>query len=147
MKSTLLPTALLFALQAATSTPSVAANSKLHAAHLHSRTHHASYKIDHRSRHRTSAQTGIASFYSRPQRLSSGGRFNPRAMTAAHRTLPFGTRVRVTHTRTGRSVNVRINDRGPFIAGRIIDLSEAAARVIGLSGQGVGRVTIGVVGH
>jgi rare lipoprotein A (peptidoglycan hydrolase) len=147
MKSMLLPTALLFALQAATSTPSAAAKSKMRAAHLHSRTHDSSYKIDRHSRHRNSSQTGMASYYSRPQRLSSSGRFNPRAMTAAHRTLPFGTRVRVTHTGTGRSVDVRINDRGPFTAGRIIDLSEAAARVIGLSAQGVARVTIGVLGH
>jgi rare lipoprotein A len=68
-------------------------------------------------------------------------------MTAAHRTLPFGTRVRVTHAGNGRSVEVRINDRGPFIAGRIIDLSTAAARAIGLGAQGVARVTIAVLGR
>ena len=66
-----------------------------------------------------------------------GGRFKPDAMTAAHRSLPFGTRVRVTHTGNGRSVDVRIDDRGPFAAGRIIDLSKAAADVIGMSAQRV----------
>jgi rare lipoprotein A len=59
---------------------------------------------------------------------------NPGALTAAHRSLPFGTRVRVTNHHTGRSVVVRINDRGPFVRGRIIDLSPAAARVIGVGG-------------
>jgi rare lipoprotein A len=59
---------------------------------------------------------------------------NPGAMTAAHRTLPFGTRVTVVNTHTGRSVVVRINDRGPFVGGRVIDLSPAAARAIGVSG-------------
>ncbi len=66
-------------------------------------------------------------------------------MTAAHRSLPFGTRVRVTHTGNGRSVDVRINDRGPFAAGRIIDLSKAAADVIGMSAQGIARVTLTVL--
>ena len=59
---------------------------------------------------------------------------NPGAMTAAHRTLPFGTRVTVVNTHTGRSVVVRINDRGPFVGGRVIDLSPAAARAIGVRG-------------
>ena len=61
-------------------------------------------------------------------------------LTAAHRTLPFGTRVRVTNQKTGRSVVVRINDRGPFIRGRVIDLSRSAARAVGISG--VGRVKL-----
>ena len=68
-------------------------------------------------------------------------------MTAAHRTLPFGTRVRVTHMGNGRSVDVRINDRGPYIAGRIIDLSRAAAGVIGMTGQGIARVSVTVLGR
>jgi rare lipoprotein A len=67
-------------------------------------------------------------------------------MTAAHRTLPFGTRVRVTHQASGRSVDVHINDRGPFIAGRIIDLSKAAAQVIGMTGSGIARVSITILG-
>jgi rare lipoprotein A len=90
---------------------------------------------------------GIASFYWQPQRVASGGWFNPNAMTAAHKTLPFGTRVRVTHAANGRSVIVRINDRGPYIRGRIIDLSRAAAGVIGMTGQGVARIRMEVLGR
>lgn len=91
--------------------------------------------------------TGVASFYWQPQRVASGGWFNPNAMTAAHKTLPFGTRVRVTHLRNGRSVVVTINDRGPYIAGRIIDLSKAAAGVIGMQGQGIAQVRMDVIGR
>ena len=68
-------------------------------------------------------------------------------MTAAHRTLPFGTKVRVTHLGNGRTVDVTINDRGPFIAGRIIDLSKGAAGVIGMTGQGLARVAVEVLGR
>jgi rare lipoprotein A len=68
-------------------------------------------------------------------------------MTAAHKTLPFGTRVRVTNLSNGRSVNVVINDRGPYIAGRVIDLSRGAARVIGMTGQGLARIRMEVVGR
>ena len=80
------------------------------------------------------AQTGIASVYSEGRHTASGERFNPGALTAAHRTLPFGSRVRVTNRRNGRSVVVRITDRGPFVRGRIIDLTPAGARAIGMSG-------------
>ncbi len=90
---------------------------------------------------------GIASYYWQPQRVASGGWFNPNAMTAAHKTLPFGTRVRVTHAGNGRSVIVKINDRGPYIKGRIIDLSKAAAGVIGMHGQGIARVRMEVLGR
>jgi rare lipoprotein A len=76
---------------------------------------------------------GMASVYSGGG-TASGERMNPGAMTAAHRTLPFGTRVTVTNSHTGSSVVVRINDRGPFVHGRVIDLSPAAARAIGVSG-------------
>jgi rare lipoprotein A len=92
-------------------------------------------------------QVGMASFYSSPQRLASGGWFNPNALTAAHRTLPFGTHVRVTHRNSGRSVDVIINDRGPYIAGRIIDLSRAAAGAIGMTAQGVAKVSVEVLGR
>lgn len=92
-------------------------------------------------------QHGIASFYWQPQRVASGGWFNPSAMTAAHKTLPFGTRVRVTHVGNGRSVEVKINDRGPYIAGRIIDLSKAAAGVIGMTGQGIARIRMEILGR
>jgi rare lipoprotein A len=85
-----------------------------------------------------SVQHGIASVYSHAQTTKGGG--NDHTLTAAHRTLPFGTRVKVTHLKNGRSVVVRINDRGPFIAGRIIDLNKAAARVLGFSG--LARVSV-----
>jgi rare lipoprotein A len=105
-----------------------------------------------RHRHRKAAaaasgQVGTASYYQHGQIVASGARFNPRALTAAHRSLPFGTRVRVTHLGSGRSVEVRINDRGPFIAGRIIDLSKAAAQIIGLTASGVARVSMTVLGR
>ena len=79
------------------------------------------------------AQSGLASIYS-GGRTASGEHASPRGLTAAHRTQPFGTRVRVTNRRNGRSVVVRINDRGPFVRGRIIDLTPAAARALGFSG-------------
>jgi rare lipoprotein A len=90
---------------------------------------------------------GYASWYGEAQKTASGERFNKRALTAAHRTLPLGTRVRVTNTRNGRSVIVRINDRGPYSRGRIIDLSEAAARQLGMIDAGVAPVELEIVGH
>lgn len=81
------------------------------------------------------AQSGIASVYAYSgQRTASGERAQPNGFTAAHRTLPFGTRVRVTNRNNGRSVMVRINDRGPFMRGRVIDLTPAAARALGFNG-------------
>src|SRR5262249_23235736 len=97
-------------------------------------------------RHKPGGMQGMASYYSEPQALASGGRFNPNGLTAAHKTLPFGTRVRVTHLGNGRSVEVKINDRGPYVAGRIIDLSRAAANVIGMTAQGVARVGVEILG-
>ena len=79
-------------------------------------------------------QSGGASWYGHGSRTASGERFNPGGMTAAHRSLPFGTRVKVVHRGTGRSVVVRINDRGPFVRGRIIDLSRGASRALGMGG-------------
>lgn len=80
------------------------------------------------------AQNGTASWYGSGHRTASGEHFNPNGLTAAHRTLPFGTRVRVENRQTGRSVVVRINDRGPFVRGRIIDLSRGSARALGMRG-------------
>ena len=77
------------------------------------------------------ASHGIASFYSDEQPTANGEKFNPNAMTAAHRSLPFGTRLRVTNLATGRSVTVRVNDRGPYIPGRIVDVSYSAAEIFG----------------
>ena len=82
------------------------------------------------------AEGGIASVYSTESgsRTASGQRLNPGALTAAHRSLPFGTKVLVSNRRNGRSVVVTINDRGPFVRGRVIDVTPAAARVLGFSG-------------
>jgi rare lipoprotein A len=87
----------------------------------------------------------MASWYGESQTTASGERFDKHALTAAHRTLPFGTRVRVTNTRNGKSVIVRINDRGPYGHGRIIDLSEEAARRLGMIDAGVAPVTLEVL--
>jgi len=91
-----------------------------------------------------SAQTGIASIYS-GGRTANGEHARASGLTAAHRSLPFGTMVRVTNQRSGRSVVVRINDRGPFIRGRVIDVTPAAAHVLGFSG--LAPVTLAVVGR
>ena len=93
------------------------------------------------------SQTGIASVYGNGdghagRKTANGERVNPRAMTAAHRTLPFGTRVAVVNQRNGKQVVVRISDRGPFIRGRIIDLTPAGARAIGFSGLAPFKVTV-----
>jgi rare lipoprotein A len=88
---------------------------------------------------------GMASYYWQGQQTASGARFNPDGLTAAHRTLPFGTRVRVTNQSNGQSVVVTINDRGPFVGGRVIDLSRGAARAISMTGAGVARVSLQVM--
>ncbi len=90
------------------------------------------------------ATSGWASYYRDGRLTASGERFAPLGFTAAHRTLPFGTKVRVTNQKTGLSVVVRVNDRGPFVAGRSLDLSLGAARAIGLDHQGVAQVTMQV---
>lgn len=88
------------------------------------------------------SQTGMASYYKKGKRTANGERFDPQGFTAAHRTLPFGTRVLVTNLRNGKSVIVRINDRGPFIRSRVIDLSFGAARVVDLTRSGVAKVKV-----
>lgn len=92
---------------------------------------------------RCHGQVGLASWYGpgfHGRRTASGERFDQGAMTAAHRSLPFGARVRVTMLGSGRAIVVRVNDRGPYIGGRVIDLSKGAARRLGLGG--VGRVCV-----
>lgn len=89
------------------------------------------------------AQSGIASIYS-GGKTANGETAKASGMTAAHKTLPFGTLVRVTHQQTGRSIVVRINDRGPFVRGRVIDVTPAAARALGFSG--LAPVTLDVIG-
>ena len=90
---------------------------------------------------------GLASYYGQGEVTATGERFNPSGMTAAHRTLPFGTRVRVTRVDTGNSIVVRINDRGPFKPGRVIDLSEGAAENLGITGVGLAQVRLEVLGR
>ncbi|MBP0437501.1 septal ring lytic transglycosylase RlpA family protein [Tianweitania sediminis] len=82
------------------------------------------------------AQCGSASWYALTSKTASGERMNPQAMTAAHRSLPFGTKIKVTNSSNGKAVVVRINDRGPFIKGRVLDLSKAAAGKLGFIGKG-----------
>lgn len=94
-----------------------------------------------------SAQCGRASWYALTSKTASGERMNASLLTAAHRSLPFGTKVRVTNRNNGKSVVVRINDRGPFKAGRVIDLSERAAEEIGMTGVGVTPVKLEVLGQ
>jgi rare lipoprotein A len=90
-------------------------------------------------------QTGVASWYGKSHHgrtTANGEKFDMEALTAAHRTLPFGTIVKVSNLTNGRSVTVRINDRGPYVAGRIIDLSARAARDLGIAEDGIARVRI-----
>jgi peptidoglycan lytic transglycosylase len=91
------------------------------------------------------ASRGLASFYTEGAQTASGERFDANEMTAAHPTLPFGTRLRVTNVATGKSVTVRVNDRGPFVPGRVVDVSHAAAETLGMIGRGVAQVKLDVV--
>lgn len=93
------------------------------------------------------SRCGGASWYALTSRTASGERMNPSLMTAAHRTLPFGTKLRVTNARNGRATIVRINDRGPFIKGRILDLSKAAAAKLGFVNAGHTKVCLEVIGR
>ena len=86
------------------------------------------------------AQCGSASWYALTSKTASGERMNPAALTAAHRSLPFGTKLKVTNPENGKTVVVRINDRGPFIRGRVLDLSKAAARELDFVSSGVTEV-------
>jgi rare lipoprotein A len=130
-----------FVLAASLALPFSAAEAK-----VHSRKHHP----QHASSHTGSGTSGMASMYGSKRdgyaggRTASGERVHSGALTAAHRTLPFGTMVRVTNRRNNKSVVVRINDRGPFVRGRVIDLTPAGAQAIGMSG--LAPVTLAVVG-
>jgi rare lipoprotein A len=88
---------------------------------------------------------GVASFYSEGTETASGEKFNPRELTAAHPTLPFGTRLRVTNLANGHSVTVRVNDRGPFVSGRVVDVSHSAAAALGMERSGTANVKLDVV--
>jgi rare lipoprotein A len=91
------------------------------------------------------ASYGLASFYTEGTLTASGERFDTQELTAAHRTLPFGTRLRVTNVATGRSVTVRVNDRGPFVPGRDVDVSYSAAETLGMVDGGIAKVKLDVV--
>jgi rare lipoprotein A len=91
------------------------------------------------------ASHGLASFYTNGTLTANGERFDKQELTAAHRTLPFGTRLRVTNVATGRSVTVRVNDRGPFVPGRVVDVSYSAAETLGMVGEGIAKVKLDVV--
>jgi rare lipoprotein A len=91
------------------------------------------------------ASQGIASFYTEEQQTASGEKFDTHELTAAHRTLPFGTPLRVTNVATGRSVTVRVNDRGPYIPGRVVDVSGSAANELGIVDRGIAKVQVDVV--
>ena len=96
----------------------------------------------------TEIDGGMASYYGNElagNRTANGERFDPGQLTAAHRTLPYGSKVRVTNMSTGDSVIVRINDRGPFTHGRVIDVSQAAAREIGMHRSGTARVKLALL--
>ncbi len=87
----------------------------------------------------------MASFYGHDTQTASGEKFDPGQLTAAHRSLPFGTRVRVTNMANGRSVTVRINDRGPYIRGRTVDVSSSAAEALRMTERGVVNVKLDIV--
>lgn len=89
---------------------------------------------------------GGASWYALHSKTASGERMNPSRMTAAHRSLKFGTQLKVTNSRNGKSVVVRVNDRGPFIRGRVLDLSKAAAQNIGMISTGTAKICYEVIG-
>jgi rare lipoprotein A len=91
------------------------------------------------------ASQGVASFYTEGTQTASGEKFNTLEMTAAHPTLPFGTKLRVTDVASGKSVTVRVNDRGPYVHGRVVDVSYSAADALGIVGKGVANVKLDVV--
>jgi len=106
---------------------------------------HTPFPSDKKAGEAQVASHGLASFYTEGTLTASGEKFDTQDLTAAHRTLPFGTRLRVTNVATGRSVTVRVNDRGPFVPGRDVDVSYAAAETLGMVGGGIAKVKLDVV--
>jgi peptidoglycan lytic transglycosylase len=106
---------------------------------------HTPFASDKNAAETQVASHGLASFYTEGTHTASGERFDTHELTAAHRTLPFGTRLRVTSVTTGRSVTVRVNDRGPFVPGRVVDVSYSAAETLGMVGRGIAKVKLDVV--
>jgi rare lipoprotein A len=159
----------LFALALTSATLAACAQSSVvdNKSELLTATRHASLNVNHKApsatngrvtvrsptpfetdRHSTAMKAisfGVASFYSEGTRTASGEQFDPNAMTAAHPNLPFGTKLRVTDVDSGRSVVVRVNDRGPFVPGRVVDVSYSAAASLGIIGRGTAKVKLDVV--
>jgi len=106
---------------------------------------HTPFASDKKAAATQVASDGIASFYTEGTKTASGEKFNTHELTAAHPTLPFGTRLRVTNVASGQSVTVRVNDRGPYVRGRVVDVSYAAAETLGMVGGGVAKVKLDVV--
>lgn len=103
------------------------------------------FALDKSAAETQAASHGFASFYTEGTQTASGERFDTHELTAAHPTLPFGTRLHVTNVATGQSVTVRVNDRGPFVPGRDVDVSYAAAERLGMVGAGIAKVKFDVV--
>jgi rare lipoprotein A len=101
--------------------------------------------VSHHAAETQTASQGVASFYTEGTQTASGEKFDTHDLTAAHPTLPFGTRLRVTNVASGRSVTVRVNDRGPYVPGRIVDVSYSAAETLGMVGSGIAKVKLDVV--
>jgi rare lipoprotein A len=106
---------------------------------------HGHFTTHTRMAGRKGASYALASFYGDDSETASGEKFNANELTAAHPTLPFGTRLRVTNVANGRSVIVRVNDRGPFVRGRTVDVTSSAAERIGMIDQGVAKVKLDVI--
>jgi rare lipoprotein A len=106
---------------------------------------HSPFASHHNAAETKIASQGVASFYTEGTQTASGEKFDTHDMTAAHPTLPFGTRLRVTNVASGRSVTVRVNDRGPYVPGRVVDVSYSAAETLGMVGSGIAKVKLDVV--
>jgi rare lipoprotein A len=106
---------------------------------------HTPFASHHHTAETQTASQGVASFYTEGTQTASGEKFDTHDLTAAHPTLPFGTRLRVTNVASGRSVTVRVNDRGPYVPGRVVDVSYSAANALGMVGKGLAKVKLDVV--
>jgi len=106
---------------------------------------HTPFASHHHAAETQTASRGIASFYTEGTETASGEKFDTHELTAAHPTLPFGTKLRVTNVASGQSVTVRVNDRGPYVPGRVVDVSYSAADALGMVGKGLAKVKLDVV--
>ena len=106
---------------------------------------HTPFALHHHAAETQTASQGVASFYTEGTQTASGEKFDTHDLTAAHPTLPFGTKLRVTNVASGQSVTVRVNDRGPYVPGRVVDVSYSAADALGMVGKGLAKVKLDVV--